>query len=251
MNAEQLTDLQRRIIEFVREAGERVGALRGVVESIWAMEERLTPEARRKDVSMALAEGRSGIEGILETARGALGMGYADIERTLGKLTEVEPEELAARAVVLGPALRLATERPERLINLYRERHRSRADRLLIEEAASGVIDALGGEDNYEFRDAWNGVLKDVALARGPEELEATSHRSALDGLASYLDSAEKLVRADLALMDPDITDQDRQRIAMARPYDEATVNRYETQGGAHEGGTRDLATEIFGAGGR
>ncbi len=230
MNAEHLTDLQRRIIGFVREARGRVGALQGVVESIWAMEERLTPEARRKDVSMAPAEGRSGVEGILETARGALAMGYADIERTLGKLTEVEPEELAARAVVLGPVLRWAPERPERLINLYRQRHLSRADRLLIEETATAVIDALGGEDNYAFRDAWNGALKEVALQRGPEELEALSQREVLDGLASYLDSAQRLVGADLALMDPLVTGQERDRIAIARARAEAEVNRYETE---------------------
>ena len=81
------------------------------------------------------------------------------------------------------------------------------------------------------FRDTWAGALQEVALARGPEELEALSQRAVLDGLASYLDSAEKLVGADLALMDPDLLrGEDRDVTAIGRARAEAEVNRYESE---------------------
>lgn len=191
----------------------------------------MTPEARRSDVALALGEGRTRIEGVLEEARVALNGGYAEIDRTLGKLKEVDPAELMARGTILGPVLRWAPDRPERLINLYRERHDRRADRLLIEETATALIEAQGGEDGYAFRDAWNDALTEAALARSPEEQEALSHRSVLDGLASYLDSVERLAGADLlALANPDTTGQDRESIAIARAMAEAEVNRYEAE---------------------
>lgn len=92
------------------------------------------------------------------------------------------------------------------------------------------MIDVLGGSDNYEFRNAWNALQQELALARGPEELEALGHRASLEELRSYLESAQTLVHADIALMDPSLSPTDRGRIALQRPYPEAAVHRYETE---------------------
>ncbi len=144
------------------------------------------------------------------------------------------PEQLAASEGGLRAALNAASQRPELLLNLYRERHLDKpADRLLIEEMASGMIYALGNSDNYEFRDAWNVLQEELTLARGPEEIEALGHRAELDELGSYLDDAQRLVGADLTLMNPSVTGEDRERVLMNRAMAEAEVNRYELENAA------------------
>ncbi len=105
-----------------------------------------------------------------------------------------------------------------------------RSQRARIEEVASGMIDALGDSDNYGFRDAWNALQQELALARTPEELEALGHRATLEDLGSYLKNARTLVQADLALIDPTLPRADRDRILTQRPFAEAEVNRYEAE---------------------
>lgn len=233
MTVEEIVHIQRQVIALVRTALGAVEALQNKIDSIWGDTQRLTPEARRTDVALALGEGRVEIEAMLqEQARGIVDRGYAQIEGTLGRLTAVPPEELAASERVLRAALDAASRRHELFLNLYRERHLRLADRLLIEETASGLIDALGNSDNYEFRDSWNALLEEISLARGPEEREALGHRAALEELDSYLNSAQIFVGADLTLMamfaDPPASSEDRDLVLTQRGMAESVVNTYE-----------------------
>jgi len=103
------------------------------------------------------------------------------------------------------------------------------ADRRLIEETASAVLDALPTEESGAFREEWAGVQRELIVGRGPEEVEALGHRATLEELASYLDNAAGMVGADLTLMDPELSGEDRATIAVGRAAAEAAVNRYES----------------------
>ncbi len=231
MNAEEVVEVQRQVMGRGRAARGSVRALEQRVNQIWSNTERFTLEARRVDVSTALGEGRAQIETvIMDEAGGILERAQAQVERTLGGLRDVTQEELARSEMGLRAAVNAASQRPELLLNLYRERHLRLADRVLIEEAAQGMIDALGNSDNYEFRDAWNSLQQDLALARSPEELEALGYQATLDELASYLENAQTLVHADLSLMSPELPRADRERISVRRSFAEAEANRYETE---------------------
>jgi hypothetical protein len=230
VTAEEIVQIQRRVMRLGRDAKEAVADLQSRKDSIMSNTQRLTPQARQQDVAMALGEGRARIMGMLEDdARGVVDRGYAEVERTLGRLQDVDPEELAASERNLRVALNAASQRPELLLNLYRQRHLQRPDRLIVEGTASGMIDALGDSDNYAFRDAWNSLQQELSLARGPEELEALSQRAALDELSTYLDNLARVVGADLALMDPSISREGRDSTSVARAMAEAVVNEYET----------------------
>ena len=233
MTAEEVARIQARIIGIVRNARSGVEALQAQIDGIMSNTARLTPEARRSDAAELLAPGRTRIMGMLrEEARGVLAGAFAAVDNTLGRLTAVGDEDLAAADRSLRPVLNAAMGRPEVLLNLYRERHLSPADRRLIEGTAAAVIDGLGGLDNYAFRDEWNALQQELMAARGPEELEALSRRSVLEGLEGYLDAAERLVGIDLALMDPSFNG-DRDDLAVRRSMAEAEVNRYENENAA------------------
>lgn len=233
MTAEEIMQIQRQVMVLVRTARMAVETLQTKIDSIWGDTVRLTPEAKRTDVALALGEGRVEIEALLaEQARGVLDRGYGYVEQTLGGLMVVPPEELAASERRLRAALEEASRHHELFLNLYRARHLRLADRLLIEEAASGLIDALGGSDNYEFRDSWNSLLEEISLARGPDEREALGQRAALEKLDSYLYNAQIVVGADLTLMgmfaDPTATGEDRDRVLTQKALAESVVNTYE-----------------------
>lgn len=230
MDAQEVVQIQRRVMGLVRAAGSAVATLQNKVDSI-LMDTRLTQEAKQVDVATALGEGRGQIQTVIEDeAGGVMQRALAQVDWTLGRLKDVSPEALARSELGLRAALGVVSQRPELLLNLYRERHLQPADRVLIEEAVQGMIDVLGNSDNYEFRNAWNSLQQELALARGPEELEALGHRAKLEELGSYLESARTLVHANLALMDPSLRQADRERIATQQPFAESAVHRYETE---------------------
>lgn len=231
MTSEEIMKIQRRVIGLVRTARSGVAALEQRVNSILGSA-RPSDQAKTADAASALGEGRAEIQTIIEDeAGGVMRRALAQVDGVLGRLKDVSPGELARSEMGLRAALNAASGRPELLLNLYRERHlRRRADRVLIEEVASGMIDALGDEDNYGFRDAWNELQQELALARSPEELEALGHRATLEELDSYLENARTLVQADLALVDRSLPRADRDRILSQRPFSEAEVNRYEAE---------------------
>jgi hypothetical protein len=144
-------------------------------------------------------------------------------------LKHVDSEELAASERDLRAALNAASQDPMLFLNLYRERHLRSADRLIIERSASGMIDALGGSDGFAFRDAWNSLQQELALARPEEEQEALSQRARLEELEAYRQNLAILVGADLSLMDPSISREERDQISISRAMAEAKVNEYET----------------------
>lgn len=230
-----MTEQQRKAIEQqVIQAGrtayrELVPALQQEVTRIMSQEEDLTPEGRRKRVGQLLPEQRFSIQvGLSEDAQSVIERAREQVERDLGKLKAVEPEEVAARAAVLGPILNTAATEPEQLVNLYRKRHKDPVDRHIIEEAAAAKIDA-GGEDVTQFHNQWSAALEEAAVGRSPEEAEAISHQEALDELQGYLNNVITLVNTDLALMDPEFSG-DRDSLAVSRPMAEAEVNRYESE---------------------
>lgn len=229
MNEEQWRRLVERIVGFVRVARSGVVTLETEINRIMSDTARLTPEARRSDVATALAEGTTRILAILrEEARTSLNNWIAVQDDALVKLTAVAPDQLEARSRVLQPVLNGALERPHVLINAYRQRHNLPADRKLLEETASAVIDGLGDLDNYEFRDSWRALQQEIAVSRGPEEAKARDYRAALDDMGTYLDNAEILVGADLTLLDPSITGDRRGEILTQRAMVEARVNEWE-----------------------
>jgi len=128
----------------------------------------------------------------------------------------------------LRPTLNASGQDPDLLLGLYRRRHGDNASRLLIEETALPLIDALVGKGELGFRDAWDALQQELSPARGPEELAALSMRSVLDDAAGYLDAAEELVGIDLTLLDPSF-DGDREALAIRRAFLEAEVNRFES----------------------
>lgn len=229
MNIENLRQIQRQVIGHVRGAISGVEAVRNKKDSIWSDTERLTEPARRKDISMVIIEGKVSIDGVMEDARDIVSRGNDEIDRTLGSLLHVEPEDLQRRATLLAPVLGAATHggNQERLLNLYKARHLQPADRLIIEEAASATIDALGS-DVGDFAQDWHSLQQELAVARDPQEAEALSQRGALDETSSYLDAAQALVQVELAVMDPSY-DEDRDAAMIAQSLAEAEVTSYET----------------------
>lgn len=232
MNAEQMLQLQRLIMGLGREArgSSGVAGLQARIDGIMGDTARLTPEAGESDAALALAERRARILAMLgEEAQRVLDVGRAEVEATLVGLTAVGAEELEARERILRPALGASFERPEVLVNLYRQRYRLPADRVLIEASASAVIDGLGDSDNHAFRDEWNGLLQELKASRGPEEFEALSHLDVLDDLESWRDNVSELVGTGLTLMDPSF-EGDRDARAISRAMAESAVNEYETR---------------------
>lgn len=82
-----------------------VATLQNRIDSI-LMDTRLTEEAKRVDVATALGEGWGQIQTVIEDeAGGVLSRGLAQVERTLGGLRTVAPEDLARSEMGLRAAL--------------------------------------------------------------------------------------------------------------------------------------------------
>lgn len=231
MNPIEMREIRARVMVAVRQSREVVGALAAEVEKILASE-RLTPEARTSDAAALVAQRR---ENIAETARegrrileGARASNDADVAR----LVAVGPVALEEAERALRPVLNASAGNPELLLNLYRSRHRDNASRLLIEQTAEALIDALGGSDNYAFRDSWNGLQQELAASRSPEEMEANARAQELDEMAENVDAAEAVAMVDLALMDPssEIGVEERGRMQISRQMSEPTVHAYENE---------------------
>jgi hypothetical protein len=227
----EIQQIQRQVMQLVSEAFSEVSDLQGRVDAIWSDEQRLTPEARQQDVALALAEGGTSIRRTLEEGgRGILHRAYAEVDHELAELTAVSPEELATARAEVSLALSGVEDQGDGLLNLYQQRHLSSASRRVIENAASALIDARGGSDNYSFRDSWGRLENEIAATRGPEERAVVSHRTALDELTEYLEAARSLVGMDLTLIDPSLTAQDRDDVKVRRAITEADVNRVESK---------------------
>jgi len=190
---------------------------------------RLSIEGRREGVEEVLVEGRPAVEAEISAARRDVEDALAAAESRLAEVTSVSPEALAARAAVISPVLSGAMERPEALLNAYRRRFGDLTDRRLLEESAQVVIDGLAGSDGGQFAQGWNALQGELSMQRPPEERQALDDRAELSELSSYLDSAERLVRLDLAALEPGGL-SDGQMVA--RPLPEAEVNRYESAHG-------------------
>jgi hypothetical protein len=229
VTAEEIVQIRRQVIGLVRVARSGVAALQTRVESIWG-DVRLTEQAKRVDISTALGEGRVAIEGLLEDeAVGALNRGVAQVERAIGRLKDVPADELSTTELALRPVLDAACREPVRLLNLYRQRHLRRADRLLIEQSTEAMIDALGDTDNYELRDSWRALQDELALARSDEEREALGYRDSLEELGAYLENARTVVEADLALLKLDLSQAERESLVVPRARAEAAINEFES----------------------
>jgi hypothetical protein len=68
------------------------------------------------------------------------------------------------------------------------------------------------------------------AAARGPEELAALDACGELDDLAAYVASSATLVSLDLSLLEPSITGERQDALAVQRAMSEARVNEYESK---------------------
>ncbi len=110
----------------------------------------------------------------------------------------------------------------------YRRRFDDLASRRLLEETAESVIDALGGSDGGQFAQNWRFLREELAAGLPAEELQAEADRDALSELASYLDSAERVVNFGLNELDPEVELPDTAAIGVQMDY--AAVNRYETE---------------------
>lgn len=201
--SQRVKETRQRTMGRVRAARSAVAALSNRVGSIWA-DVRLSQQGREEEAARIVGEARASILETLAAARRDVDAGLHHFDHVLGRLTEVAPEVLAARATVLSPILNSALERPEVLINAYRRRFHELADRRLLEESAEAVIDALGGSDGGQFAQRWRFQQEELAVGRPAEELQAVSDRAALSELASYLDSAERVVGLELANLDPE-----------------------------------------------
>ncbi len=137
------------------------------------------------------------------------------------------PEEMSARALTLGPVLSSALDNREGLMRAYRRRFDDLASRRLLEETAESVIDALGGSDGGQFAYDWRALREELAAGLPAEELQAEADRDALSELASYLDSAERVVNFGLNELDPEVELPDTAGIGVQ--MDLAAVNRYES----------------------
>jgi len=244
MTAENMALIRERIIGVGQQARNALEDLRGRVDQIWSSVEgqRLTPEARSSDVAVALAEGRTRVMSLIEDeAQGILDEAIAVNDRVQGRLTSASDDDLAASQRRLSVALTAAASNPQLLINLYRERHLDNADRAVIEGAAGALADALGNTDQFAFRDGWRAVQQEVALQRGPKEVEAVSERCVLEECQDYLANLAKLLGADLSLMNPSRSRADQTSIGISRQMFEAEVNTFELR---HRQGWSD--TESF-----
>jgi len=209
-----------------------VGAARSLVEALRLRVEgvmgdvRLSDQGRHEEVERILGDGRDAVEAELYAARVAVDGSLFEAERRLSELTDVSPEALAARAAVLSPVLNVAFENPEALLNTYRRRFGNPTDRRLLEESARVVIDGRGGSDGGQLEYDFNALQEELSAQRPPEERQALSDRAELSELASYLDSAERVVRVDLdALRIEGVSDG----LLIARENAVAEVNRYES----------------------
>ncbi len=199
-------------------------ALRLRVESVMG-DVRLSEQGREEEVERILGEGRPAVEAEIRGARLAIDAGIFQAERRLSELTEVPPEALAARAAVLSPVLNVAFENPEALLNTYRRRFGNPTDRRLLEESAQVVIDGRAGSDGGQLAYDFNALQEELSVQRPPEAC-TLSDRSELLELASYLDSAERVVQADLdALRVEEVSST----VLIARERAVAEVNRYES----------------------
>jgi len=162
----------------------------------------------------------------------AVAQSRADNDADISRLVAVEPGALDAADRALRPVLNASTAEPGMLPNLYRMRHRNNAERLLIEQTAAGLIDALGDLDDFAFRDSWRLLQQELAAERGPEELEALGLGRELDALTEYVDAAEAVAMIDLSTMDPasEVGADERERILISRQVSEATVHAYESE---------------------
>ena len=216
---------RRRVVARVGAARAAVEALRLRVESVMG-DIRLSVQGREEEVERILGEGRKTVEAELYAARVAVDAGIFQAERHLSELTEVAPEVLAARAAVLSPVLNVAFENPEALLNTYRRRFGNPTDRRLLEESARVVIDGRAGSDGGQLEYDFNALQEELSAQRPPEERQALAERAELSELASYLESAERVVRIDLdALRIEGISDA----LLIARERAVAAVNRYES----------------------
>ena len=73
-------------------------------------------------------------------------------------------------------------------------------------------------------------MQEELAAARGPEELAALDARGDVDDLAAYVAFSATLVSLDLSLLDPSITGERQDALAVQRAMSEAQVNEYESK---------------------
>jgi hypothetical protein len=188
----------------------------------------LSQEGREEHAARAVAEARPEILRPLADAREEVEVGLRDVEQVLGRLTDVTPEEMRTAALTLGSVLSSALQNPEGLMNAYRRRFDDLASRRLLEETAESVKDALKGIERGQFDYDWRTLREELAAGRPAEELQAEADRDAFDDLASYLDSAERVVNFDLNELDPEVRVSDTAAVGVQ--MDVAAVNRYEAE---------------------
>ncbi|MDP9485869.1 MAG: hypothetical protein M3Q49_08820 [Actinomycetota bacterium] len=225
--SDRVREVRRRAIVFVGASREGVAALSNSVGSIWA-DVYLSQQGREEHAARAVREARPEILRPHADAREEVEVGLRDVEQALGRLTDVSPEEMSARALTLGPVLSTALENREGMMNAYRRRFDDLASRRLLEETAESVIDALGGSDGGQFAQNWRFLRDELAAGRPAEELRAEADRDALGDLASYLGSAERVVNFELNALDPEVEVSSTAGIGVQR--DVAAVNRYESE---------------------
>jgi hypothetical protein len=218
--------LQAQVFALVNNARERLAGLTQLVETAMSST-NLSIEGRHAAVADELERGRPIILGLLEEARAAVVLGHGEVDRQLADLARVDPDELDTLARSFGPTLTWAAGNPQRLINIYRQRHLEPAYRVLLEQTAQGVIDGYGDEDNFTFRDNWRAIEAELALGRSPEEQQALADRASLAALSGYLDSVARVIGFDLAALDPSVTLDETAPVGRAMA--EAEVNRYES----------------------
>jgi len=222
----------QRVLETIRRVMGRVASVRVALEALRLRVEsvmgdvRLSEQGREEEVERILLEGRPAVEAEIHASRLDINAGVSQAEQRLSELTEVSPEALAARAAVLSPVLGVAFENPEALLNTYRRRFGNPTDRRLLEESAQVVIDGRAGSDGGQLEYDFNALQEELSVQRPSEERQALSDRSELLELASYLDSAERVVQADLdALRVEEVSST----VLIARENAVAEVNRYES----------------------
>lgn len=228
MNAASAVEIMRRVVGYVGQARTGTTELGVRVDAIWGNTERLTIDGRRTDVAAAIAEGAGEIRDYLVVARGALMMGNAEVDGILNNLRYVSPEVMATRALILSPILSGALERPEALVNAYRPRFGDLADRRILEESASVVIDGLGGSDGGAFEERWRFLSEELEPSLPEAELEAKARSATLDELGGYLEAAQLVVEFDLSSLDPEGGPTTGQMIGAERHN--AALNRYEDE---------------------
>lgn len=225
--SQRVREIRERTMGRVAEARSGVAAVSDAVGSIWA-DVRLSQQGREEEAARVVGEARADLLQPLAAARRDVNAGLHNVGQVLGRLTEVAPEEMSARALTLGPVLSSALENREGLMNAYRRRFDDLASRRLLEETAESVMDALGGSDGGQFAQNWRFLREELAAGRPAEELQAVSDRDALNDLGAYLDSAERVVNLELNNLDPEVRVSDTAAIGVQ--MDVAAVNRYESE---------------------